>query len=89
MHRPVREQSELTRYLGQISRFPLDEPSLWRAGSAAWLLDESDLAVTLLQDAMQRLQGPGMRGTSGPGLTALGMGIYRHRTLGRGPGSGH
>ena len=69
---PFGSRSELTRYLGQISRFPLDEPSLWRTGSAAWLLDESDLAVTLLQDAMQRLRGPGMQGTSGPGLTALG-----------------
>jgi DNA-binding CsgD family transcriptional regulator len=69
---PFGSRSELTRYLDQISPFPLEEPALWRAGSAAWLLDESDLAITLLQDAMQRLQGPGMRGTSGPGLTALG-----------------
>jgi DNA-binding CsgD family transcriptional regulator len=45
---------------------------LWRAGSAAWLLDESDLAITLLTDAMQRLRAPGTQGTSGPGLTALG-----------------
>ena len=50
----------------------LDEPALWRIGSAAWLLDESDLAITLLQDAMQRLRAPGTQGTSGPGLTALG-----------------
>jgi DNA-binding CsgD family transcriptional regulator len=45
---------------------------LWRVGSAAWLLDESDLAITLLQDAMRRLRAPGTQGTSGPGLTALG-----------------
>jgi ATP/maltotriose-dependent transcriptional regulator MalT len=45
---------------------------LWRIGSAAWLLDESDLAIGLLQDAMRLLRAPGMRGTSGPGLTALG-----------------
>ena len=45
---------------------------MWRIGSAAWLLDESDLAITLLQDAMQRLRAPGTQGTSGPGLTALG-----------------
>jgi DNA-binding CsgD family transcriptional regulator len=45
---------------------------LWRTGSAAWLLDESGLAITLLHDAMQRIQAPGTQGTSGPGLTALG-----------------
>src|SRR6202043_3819707 len=39
---------------------------------AAWLLDESDLAVRLLQDAMQRLRAPGVRGTSGGTLTVLG-----------------
>src|SRR5580704_14007355 len=69
---PFGRRSELIRYLRQISRSPLDEPALWRIGSAAWLLDESDLAITLLQDAMQQLQAPGMQGTSGPGLTALG-----------------
>jgi DNA-binding CsgD family transcriptional regulator len=58
--------------LHRISRSPLEEPALWRIGSAAWLLDESDLAITLLQDAMQRLRAPGTQGTSGPGLTALG-----------------
>jgi DNA-binding CsgD family transcriptional regulator/tetratricopeptide (TPR) repeat protein len=69
---PFGSRSELIRYLRQVSRSPLDEPALWRIGSAAWLLDESDLAITLLQDAMQRLQAPGTQGTSGPGLTALG-----------------
>ena len=69
---PFGKRSELVRYLRQISRSPLEEPALWRIGSAAWLLDESDLAITLLQDAMQRLRAPGMQGTSGPGLTALG-----------------
>jgi DNA-binding CsgD family transcriptional regulator len=45
---------------------------LWRIASAAWLLDESDLAITLLQDAMERLRAPGVRGTSGGSLTVLG-----------------
>src|SRR5580658_3703475 len=69
---PFGSRGELIRYLRQINRSPLDEPALWRVGSAAWLLDESDLAITLLQDAMQLLQAPGTQGTSGPGLTALG-----------------
>src|SRR5580704_2222806 len=69
---PFGSRSELVASLSEITRSPLDEPALWRVGSAAWLLDESDLAITLLQDAMQRLRAPGSRGTSGPGLTALG-----------------
>ena len=69
---PFGSRSELVAFLRQISRFPLDEPALWRIGSAAWLLDESDLGITLLRDAMQRLRAPGTQGTSGPGLTALG-----------------
>jgi DNA-binding CsgD family transcriptional regulator/tetratricopeptide (TPR) repeat protein len=69
---PFGRRTELVASLGQVSRSPLEEPALWRTGSAAWLLDESSLAVTLLQDAMQRLRAPGTRGASGPGLTALG-----------------
>ena len=69
---PFGGRSELVASLRQISRSPLEEPALWRIGSAAWLLDESDLGITLLQDAMQRLRAPGTQGTSGPGLTALG-----------------
>ena len=69
---PFGSRSELVASLRQISRSSLDEQALWRIGSAAWLLDESDLAITLLQEAMQRLRAPGTQGTSGPGLTALG-----------------
>jgi AAA ATPase domain len=69
---PFGSRGELVRYLRQVGRSPLEEPALWRVGSAAWLLDESDLAITLLQDAMRRLRAPGTQGTSGPGLTALG-----------------
>ena len=69
---PVGSRSQLVPYLRTIAGSPLEEPSLWRTGSAAWLLDESDLAIRLLQDAMQRLRAPGVRGTSGGGLTALG-----------------
>jgi DNA-binding CsgD family transcriptional regulator/tetratricopeptide (TPR) repeat protein len=69
---PVGSRNQLLPYLHKIVGSPLEEPSLWRMGSAAWLLDESDLAITLLQDAMQRLRAPGVRGTSGGSLTALG-----------------
>ena len=69
---PFGSRNELVRYLHQISRSSLDEPALWRVGSAAWVLDESELAITMLQDALQELRAPGTQGTSGPGLTALG-----------------
>jgi DNA-binding CsgD family transcriptional regulator len=69
---PIGSRSQLLPDLRQIAGSPLEEPSLWGTGSAAWLLDESDLAIRLLQDAMQRLRAPGVRGTSGGGLTVLG-----------------
>ena len=69
---PIGSRNQLLPYLRNIVSLPIEEPSLWRVASAAWLLDESDLAITLLQDAMQRLRAPGVRGTSGGSLTVLG-----------------
>ena len=69
---PIGSRNQLLPDLRKIVGSPIEEPSLWRVASAAWLLDESDLAITLLQDAMQRLRAPGIRGTSGGSLTALG-----------------
>jgi DNA-binding CsgD family transcriptional regulator len=69
---PFGSRGQLVPYLRRIARYALDEPALWKAGSAAWLLDDSDLAIHMLQDAMHRLQAPGTLGSSGPGLTALG-----------------
>jgi DNA-binding CsgD family transcriptional regulator len=69
---PIGSRDQLLPELRKIAGSPIDEPALWRAGSAAWLLDESDLAITLMQDVMQRLRAPGVRGSSGGGLTVLG-----------------
>jgi DNA-binding CsgD family transcriptional regulator len=69
---PVGSRNQLLPALHNIVNSPIAEPSLWRAASAAWLLDESDMAITLLQDAMQRLRAPGVRGNSGGSLTVLG-----------------
>jgi DNA-binding CsgD family transcriptional regulator len=69
---PVGGRDQLLPDLRKIVGSPIEEASLWRIASAAWLLDESDLAISLLQDAMQRLRAPGMRGTSGGSLTVLG-----------------
>ena len=98
---PIGSRNQLLPDLRKIVGSPIEEPSLWRVASAAWLLDESDLAITLLQDAMQRLRAPGIRGTSGGSLTALGWayidtgrwdealeGSRRSRRLGRGEPDG-
>jgi DNA-binding CsgD family transcriptional regulator len=69
---PIGRRDRLLTDLQTIVGSPIEEPSLWRVASAAWLLDESDLAITVLQDAMQRLRAPGVRGTSGGSLTVLG-----------------
>jgi DNA-binding CsgD family transcriptional regulator len=69
---PAGSRNQLIPRLRTIADSPLEEPSLWGAASAAWILDETDLAVPWLQDAMQRLRAPGMQGTSAGGLTVLG-----------------
>ena len=69
---PIGSRNQLLPYLRKIAGSPIEEPSLWRIASTAWLLDESGLAITMLQDAMQRLRAPGVRGTSGGSLTVLG-----------------
>src|SRR4029077_21227713 len=40
-------------------------------GAAAWLLDETGLAVRLLREWLSRLREPGVRGRYGPVLSAL------------------
>src|SRR4029078_12847857 len=69
---PIGSRNQLLPELGKIAGSPMEEPSLWRIASAAWLLDDTYLAITLMHDAMQRLRAPGVRGTSGGSLTVLG-----------------
>jgi DNA-binding CsgD family transcriptional regulator len=69
---PIGSRDQLLPGLCKIAGSPLEDPSLWGTASAAFLLDESDLAVGLLQDGLHRLRAPGVRGTSGGALTALG-----------------
>jgi DNA-binding CsgD family transcriptional regulator len=69
---PFGRGPQLVSRLRRTAGTPLEERALWRIGSAAWLLDESALALGMLHDAMDRLRGPGTRGASGGGLTTLG-----------------
>ncbi len=73
---PFGSRSQLVDSLRQLSGSSLDEPALWRVGSAAWLLDESDLAITMLQEAMQRLRAPGPQGASAPGRSERTVAEY-------------
>ena len=69
---PIGARKQLLPDLRKIAVSPIAEPSMWWVGSAAWILDESELAIRLLRDALQRLRAPGVRGTSGGSLTVLG-----------------
>ena len=55
---PIGRRNQLLPSLRTIVGSPIDEPSWWRIASAAWLMDESDLAITLLEDALRRLRAP-------------------------------
>jgi DNA-binding CsgD family transcriptional regulator len=68
---PVGSRDQLIPWLRSIAGVPLKRPSLWGTGSAAFLLDETGLAIGLLEDALQRLRAPGVQGTSGTALTGL------------------
>ena len=67
---PFASRSALIPRLHRLTAAALDDPSV--PGAAAWLLDEPELAVELLQEAVRRLQASGVRGASGAALSALG-----------------
>jgi DNA-binding CsgD family transcriptional regulator len=63
-----RTDLDLTRLRGLAG----EDPVAPTVGAAAWLVDETELAITILRNALSRLRAPGMRGTSGAVLSALG-----------------
>ena len=66
---PFASRSELVLRLYRLTPAALEDPAV--PGSAAWLLDEPELAVELLQEAVHRLHASGVRGASGAALSAL------------------
>ena len=44
---------------------------LGRVGAAAWVLDETELAVRVLREVLSRLRAPSIRGGSGGAISAL------------------
>jgi len=65
---PFGKRAETILYLHRIAGRTTDAGQV---GAAAWLLDETELAVRLLRAALGRLRAPGMRGRSGGALSAL------------------
>ena len=66
---PFRDRAEVVAYLRQTARgAPAEIATL---GAAAWVLDETELAVTLLREALGRLRAAGVGGRSGAALSAL------------------
>jgi DNA-binding CsgD family transcriptional regulator len=66
---PFGERAETVPYLRRMANGSVSDPGL--VGAAAWVLDETELAVRLLRAALSRLRAPGVRGASGSVISAL------------------
>ena len=66
---PFADRAETVRRLRLIAGRSLTDPGT--VGAAAWVLDETELAVKLLREALSRLRTPALRGASGGVLSAL------------------
>jgi AAA ATPase domain len=66
---PFGRRAETVPYLRQIASESLSD--LGKVGGAAWILDETELAVRVLREALSQLRAPGVRGASGAVLSAL------------------
>jgi DNA-binding CsgD family transcriptional regulator len=66
---PFGARAETVPNLQRIARGTVTDPG--KVGAAAWILDETELAVKVLREALTRLRAPGARGSSGAVLSAL------------------
>ena len=66
---PFGGRAETVPYLQRIANGSVCD--LGKVGGAAWILDETELAVRALREALSRLRAPGVRGASGGVLWAL------------------
>ena len=79
---PFGRRTETVPYLHRIaSGSPCD---LGKVGGAAWLLDETELAVRVLREALSRVARPRRPRRQRRRALGAGMGLHRQRTLGRG-----
>jgi DNA-binding CsgD family transcriptional regulator len=66
---PFGERSEAVACLRRIAGRALSDPA--KVGGAAWILDETELAVRVLRARLSELRAPGIRGASGAVLSVL------------------
>ena len=66
---PFGGRAETIPYLHRIASGSVCDPG--KVGGAAWILDETELAVRVLREALSQLRAPGVRGASGGVLSAL------------------
>ena len=66
---PFGKRAETIPYLHRIASGSVCDPG--KVGGAAWILDETELAVRVLREALSQLRAPGVRGASGGVLWAL------------------
>ena len=66
---PFGKRAETIPCLQRIAGGSLSD--LGKVGGAAWILDETELAVRVLREALSRLRAPGVRGASGAVLSVL------------------
>jgi DNA-binding CsgD family transcriptional regulator len=67
---PFGERADIVPFLRRTGEGKsLSDPGTF--GAAAWVLDETELAVKVLREALSRLRAPGVRGASGGVLSAL------------------
>lgn len=66
---PFGRRADTVPYLRRIAAGTMQD--LARVGGAAWSLDETELAVQVLRQALSRLGGPSVRGASGAVLSCL------------------
>ena len=66
---PFGGRAETVPYLHRIASGSLCDRG--KVGGAAWILDETELAVRVLREALSQLRAPGVRGASGAVLSVL------------------
>ncbi|MCI3270570.1 helix-turn-helix transcriptional regulator [Streptomyces cylindrosporus] len=66
---PFGDRAEIVRRLRRMAAGSLSDPGTF--GAAAWVLDETELAVRVLRASLSRLRAPGVRGAGGGVLSAL------------------
>ena len=66
---PFGARADMVPFLRRIASGSICDLS--KVGGAAWILDETELAVRVLREALSQLRAPGVRGASGAVLSVL------------------